>query len=142
MKQNYFEYNGVKYYSGTEFKIKKYIESTAYDLAYFVYYDTDHDTIWYQIAYTNQRRGMPMEKFLKCFQGITGKVSNSIHPPIAKQLKDYQIPALFFGWVWYIALMFVAAILNGVIIYWVVLSIFFFNWRKDVIKKEGYYVEW
>ena len=140
MKQDYFVYNGNKHYSGTEFKIA-HTSPNTYPVAYFVWYDTEHDTVWYQMAYTNQRRGCSMKKFIEQIECITGKVADGFHPPIIKQLKDSQIPKLVVGWMWYIFLMLFSIILNGAILWWALISIVFFSWRKGVIKKEGYYVE-
>ena len=54
MDQNYFTYDGVKYSSGTQIRILKAPDTNpnVADLAYFVYYNTDSDTVWYQLAYT------------------------------------------------------------------------------------------
>ncbi len=144
MKQNFFEYNGEKYFTGTQIKILKYPYDNAMfsDLAYFVYYDTEHNIVWYKMAYTNQNRGCSMQTFLKQFGGATGYVSASINIPQTKQLKDNQIPLLFIGWIWYIFLMAIMFIFKGRLFGWAIVSIVFFNWRDKVIKEEGYYVEW
>ena len=141
MNQDYFTYNGDKYYSGTQFNLLNPSHNGIYGLAYFVYYNTDSDTVWYKMAYTSQIKGCSMENFLKSFCGATGKIDPSIHPPIEKQLKDSQIPKLVIGWMWYIFLMAIVTIFYGAIVWWALISIVFFNWRKGVIEKEGYYIE-
>lgn len=139
MYKDYFVYNGKKYCSGTQIKVFR--SDNVYDLAYFVYYDDSNDVVWYQMAYTNQRRGCSMETFLKRLVGVTGSVNYAFHPPVEKKLKDYQIPKLFFGWVWYIFIMLLLVIFKNAIIGWVAASVVFFSWRSDVIEKEGYYIE-
>lgn len=141
MYQDYFIYNGNKYYSGTQINILQSNSNNTYDLAYFIYYDVDYDAVWYQIACTNQLRFSSMKTFLKNFGGVTGKVEPAIHPPVEKKLKDSQIPKLFFGWCWYIFIMLLLFIFKEAIFGWIISSIVFFSWRSDVIEKEGYYIE-
>lgn len=144
MYQDYFEYNGVKYPSGTQIKILRfpYGNQRIYDLAYFIYYNTESGTVWYKMAYTGQNRGYSMKEFMKQFDGVTGKIDPSIHPPQVKQLKDSQVPSVMIGWLWYIVIMGVSVIFNGAIGIWIIASIVFFSWRKKKIEEEGYYVEW
>lgn len=144
MDQNFFIHDGVKYLSGAQIKILKppYNDPIFSDLAYFVYYNVEYDTVWYKMAFTGQNRGCPMKNFLEMFGGATGKVDPSIHPPQVKQLKDSQIPGLMLGWIWYIVIMAVGVIFKEAIGIWIIASIVFFNWRKKKIEKEGHYVEW
>lgn len=143
MWQNYFEYDGTKYYTGTQIRILKYpYDNPAFnDIAYFIYYDTEYDVVWYKMAYTWQNKGCSMQMFLKEFGGATGKVDTSIHVPQKNQLKDNQIPKLFIGWIWYITIMIILVIFKDRILGWFFTSVVFFSWRKNVIKKEGTYVE-
>lgn len=141
---DYFEHNGKKYYCGTEILIKtRVFNKIELKPAYFIYYNIAWDTYVYVIKDDGGRKNFVYGKeFWDKFGGVTGNVNTNFHVPQKKQLKDFQIPKLSIGWVWYIALMCIITIFNGAIIYWTLLSIFFFNWRKDVIEKEGYYVEW
>jgi hypothetical protein len=144
MKQNYFEYKGVKYYTGTEITLfqNPYSTSAASDYAYFLFYDTDSNIVWYKMRFTGQNRGCSMKTFLKYLNNITGNVNLNIHMPQTKQLKDSQIPKLFIGWVWYIFLMCLLFIFKDRLVGWAILSWAFFSWRSKVIAEEGYYVEW
>ena len=144
MNQDYFIYNGIKYPSGTQLKLLRhpYDNLACYDIVSFIYYSTEHNTVWYKIARTGQNRGCSMEKFLQGFGGVTGKIDIGIHQPREGRIKDSKIPKLAIGWIWYIFIMFVAIIFNSSIVIWIVASIVFFSWRRKVIKKEGYYVEW
>ena len=143
MKQNYFEYNGVRYLSGTQIKILRfpYNDQSVYDLAYFVYYNTESDTVWYRMAFTGQNRGCPMKNFMEYFIEATGKHDPAIHSPQRKRLKDSQIPGIMIGWLWYIFIMAITIIFKEAIGIWIIASVVFFNWRKNKIEKEGYYVE-
>lgn len=143
MYQDYFEYDGVQYPSGTQIKLLKtmYNGQVNTELAYFMYVNKKSGTVWCQMAYTGQNRGCSMDKFMAQFGGVTGKIDPSIHPPQCKQLKDSQIPGMMLGWLWYIVIMAVAVIFKEAIGIWVIASIVFLNWRKNKIEKEGYYVE-
>lgn len=144
MKQNYFIYNGIKYYTGTEIIILKYPYNNPVfsDLAYFIYYDVINDIYAYRLKLSNRIFIQHGQIFKNEFGGITGKVNSSIVVPQTKQLKDFQIPSLFIGWGWYIFIMSVGLIFNARIIIWIFTSIIFFNWRNKKIEEEGYYVEW
>ena len=144
MKQDYFVYNGARYPCGTQIKISLPLHNnhTSNGLAYFVYYNTEYDVVWCKMCYTRKKYGLSMEEFLKRLEGITGKRDPSISVPEAKRLKDYQIPKLLVGWVWYIFIMLFLTITTSAIAGWIIFSIIFFIWRSNVIKKEGYYVEW
>lgn len=144
MKQDYFIHDGVKYISGTQIRLMRYPydDPIFSDIAYFIYYDTEYDFVWFRMCYTGRRHGCSMKAFRKCFGGATGKVEHSILPPTTNKLKDYQIPGLMIGWAWYVAIMLIFTISTLVIPGWIITSTIFFRWRNKVIKKEGNYVEW
>lgn len=138
MKQNYFEYNGKKYYTGTVFitRDNMWIETEAS----FICYDTDHEEYIFNIRGCRYRdRG---EVFWKRFIAVTDKVNNNVRMPVTKTMKDMQIEGLFIGWVWYVFLMLVSTIFNDAIGLWIFISVVFFSWRAKKIKEEGTYIEW
>ena len=55
--------------------------------------------------------------------------------------KDTEINKLFLGWTWYIFLMIVASIFKGQVVGWILISFFFFGWRKKVKKEATYYTK-
>lgn len=120
MKQGFFEYEGSKYYTGTELMILRYPFSNdpASDSAYFLFYDTDADLVWYKMRFTGQNRGCSMKGFLKYIGGITGNVNTNIHMPQTKQMKDSQIPKLVIGWTWYVFFMCLLVIFKNRLIGW------------------------
>ena len=61
---------------------------------------------------------------------------------IEKRRKDSQIDGLFLGWMWYIFLMLISIVFKEALGLWIFISIVFFKWRSDKIKKEGTYIEW
>lgn len=144
MKVNYFEYEGKKYYAGTEFQIRKnpYDDPKYSEPAIFLYYDSEYDDYIYRMKFSRKVFINTSKLFFQKFCYVTKASTDSIGVPERKQLKDYQIPKLFFGWFWYVFLMSISLIFNGFIIWWALISIVFFNWRKKVIEEEGHYIEW
>ena len=140
-KQDYFIHNGIRYPCGTQVKLKRAYPG-GHELAYFVYYDTEHNFVSYVMCATGNRSGCSMKAFLQRFDGVTGMHNPYLHPPRTIQLKDSQIPKLVVGWIWYIAIMLFLAITTIVIPGWIITSIIFFRWRDKVIKEEGYYIKW
>lgn len=137
MKQNYFIANGVKYYTGTVFIVHhngKQVEAS------FVYYDTEYKKYVYKINDCTWVVGV--DDFKARFICVTDKKDNTVSMPVKKKMKEFDIDGLFIGWVWYIFLMAISTIFKGAIGLWILISIVFFSWRADKIKKEGTYIEW
>lgn len=136
MLQNYFIANGGKYYTGTVIIVEhlgKQVEAS------FMYYDVDMNKYFYKIK--NCTHAVPTEYFNRVFIGATDKTDPTVHLPVIKTKKDFQIDGLFLGWMWYIFLMLISVIFNGAIGLWILISIVFFSWRAKKIKKEGTYIE-
>lgn len=136
MLQNYFIANGKKYYTGTVIIVEhlgKQVEAS------FMYYDVDMNKYFYKIK--NCTHAVPTEYFNRVFIGATDKTDPTVHLPVIKTKKDFQIDGLFLGWMWYIFLMLISVIFNGAIGLWILISIVFFSWRAKKIKKEGTYIE-
>lgn len=55
--------------------------------------------------------------------------------------KDTEINELFLGWVWYIFIMLVVSIFKGAVIGWIVVSFFFFKWRKKIKEEHTFYAK-
>ena len=135
--QNYFTVNGEKYYTGTVFIVNNVGQQTE---ASFVCYSNEHKRYVYK---TRDHTWFADEKtFYNRFVGLTVKVDNTITMPIVKTKSDMQIDGLFIGWTWYISLMVASAIFKDAIGLWVLISVIFFTWRSEKIKKEGTYIEW
>ena len=134
---NYFIVDGEKYYTGTIFIIEDYGKHVE---ASFICYDTERSKYIYKIKeciwHTDEHN------FRRTFVRVTNKRDESAHMPVTKTINDSEIDGLFIGWIWYIFFLMIGFILNGAIIFWALISIAFFSWRKDKIKKEGTYIEW
>ena len=137
MKQNYFVFNGKKYYTGTVFIVKRLGKQTE---ASFVYYDTDRERYMYKI--NECRYCSPESVFKNEFVSVTNKINNKVSVPLVKTKRDRNISGLFLGWLWYIFLMLISVIFKDVIGLWIFISIVFFSWRSKKIKEEGTYIEW
>jgi hypothetical protein len=137
MFQNYFEINGVKYYTGTVFvtnHMGKQVEAT------FVSYNTEKSRYVYKIDAKTWLIGK--DSFWRNFVDITEKVDTTVRTPVVKRMKDFDINGMFIGWVWYIFLMAISVIFKDAIWLWILISCVFFSWRSKKIKEEGTYIEW
>ena len=137
MKQNYFIINGEKYYTGAVFLVHhngKQVEAS------FVYYDTDYCKYVYKIKDCTWVVGE--KDFKQRFVSIISKRDNTVSMPTQKKMKDFEIDGLFLGWMWYIFLMLISVIFKDAIGLWILISVIFFSWRSNKIKKEGMYNEW
>lgn len=137
MKQDYFVVNGTKYYTGTIFIVNHVGQHSE---ATFIYYDTDLAKYFYKVK--DCRCAADQKNFQRVFVAVTDKIDAAAHMPITKSIKDSAIDSLFIGWLWYIFLMLVSTIFKDVIGLWILISVFFFVWRKKKIEEEGTYIEW
>lgn len=135
--QNYFVVNGKTYYTGTIIVVKNMGNK---EKATFICYDTEHDRYIYKIR--DCRHNVPAEYFWRNLIEITEQINFSAKAPEVKTLKDSQIDGLALGWIWYIFLMAISVIFKDAIGLWILISIVFFSWRADKIKKGGKYIEW
>ena len=135
---NYFDLNGERYYTGTIFIVKNVFREPTE--VCFVYYDTN--SCRYVFKHKEQKFFWSEHAFYRDLVRVTNRVDNTVHMPQVKQMKDVQIEGLFLGWMWYIFLMAIASIFKENIGLWCLISVIFFNWRSNKIKKGGSYIEW
>ena len=50
--------------------------------------------------------------------------------------KDTDLDVMFYGWVIYITLMVLVSFVHGNVFGWILISIYFFVWRKKKLKKD------
>lgn len=140
--RNYFIVNGNPYYTGTMFIINNYGKQVE---ATFICYNIDTGQYIYIMknGKGNDCKCRVHEKyFYDHLISITNKVNQNACMPIEKRRKDSQIDGLFLGWMWYIFLMLISIVFKEALGLWIFISIVFFKWRSDKIKKEGTYIEW
>lgn len=138
---NYFTVDGVKYYTGTVFIMKR--GNADQTEATFICYNTETNMFCYQPHNSKcNKHWANQQMFQDWFVCVTDKVDDRFHAPVEKTRSDSQINGLLTGWLWYICLMVLAACFKENIGLWIFISVVFFNWRNKKIKTEGTYYEW
>ena len=137
MWQNYFEYNGEKYYTGTVFVVRRMGSNVD---ATFVCYDVQKSWYVYKVGVATIYSTDNM--FWSNFVSLTNRVNLNTHVPTLKKRKELDIDGMSIGWTWYIVLMLISSIFKDAVGLWAVISIVFFTWRHEKINKEGTYIEW
>ena len=54
----------------------------------------------------------------------------------AEYYKDTDLDVMFYGWIIYITLMALVSFVHGNVFGWILISIYFFVWRKKTLKKD------
>lgn len=140
MKQNYFIYKNTKYNSGTIFVIKDYFSNGKEIEATFICYDTDWDKYFYR--FNGKSYSMNSKHFWNGFVTVTNKFDVKEQGAVLIRKKEFDIPGMMLGWMWYIFLMLLSSIFKDAIGLWIVFSVGFFSWRSQKIKDEGTYYKW
>ena len=92
---------------------------------YWVYI-TGNGQIGDPMIYTTS---VPPEKIIDCV------LSYPIEPK-TEYRKDSEVPEVIVGWFIYVLTMFFSCIFKGFAGLWIGISIYFFNWRKNKLKKS------
>lgn len=146
-KEEYFDYNGVRYYAGTKFKMKepkyKAREVDAVFQGYF-YGDKQQIEVFY---YDWNSRGNISKHMIPINRNdidtviieiIDGNYYDELEAK-KRYRKDSEIPIVQAGWVVYIFIMCLLIIFKDAWIGWIAATLYFFNWRSKKIKEEYYY---
>lgn len=142
-KNDYFDYNGVRYYAGTKFTTDHEYEKNvpAYFRGWSSYNPNDCEvTMTVNFGRTQKTIWIPRDEMGKHINEIVEGNYYIEREARTKYLKDSQIPELFFGWIAYIAIMLVLFIFKDRWIGWIAATVYFFWWRNR-IKEENTYVE-
>lgn len=143
-KDIYFEYNGVKYYVGTKFKMKE--PKYKANIVEAVFWGTD---IFFDgelsIMYEDWNFGKMCRYFIHVKpEDLPGKIIEITEGNYYTELEarkrytpDSKIPELFFCWIIYLIIMAILFIFKDRLIGWIAVSIYFFYKRKKI--KEGNY---
>lgn len=147
-KTDYFEYNGVRYYSGTKFTMKDPRHKANIVKAVFRGADTlfdDEFSIMYEY--------WDFRKTCQCFilvkpEDLPDKIVEILDGNYYTELEkskqyipDSKIPELVIGWMMYLFIMVGLTIFNDRWLGWIAASIYFFNWRKKIKEKNTYYTK-
>lgn len=144
-KDEYFDYNGVRYYTGTRFTIKRKYDQIC--TATFIGWDTfnkDLCRIQYKYPhnyYYTEGALIPRDEMqnyvIEIVEGnyYIEREKNKRYP------KDSEIPKLFFGWIIYLIIMAILVIFKDRWLGWIAATIYFFYWRHKIKEEESYYVD-
>lgn len=146
-KTDYFEYNGVRYYPGTKFKMKepkyesaivkaRYVENSVNEESILVFYETTETLV-------KGQRGIFIKK--EKLSDVIIEILDGNYYTELEQSKQYipdsKIPELVIGWIMYLFIMVGLIIFNDRWLGWIAASIYFFNWRKKIKEKNTYYTK-
>ena len=144
MLQNYFVYNGKKYYSGTIIKIKYYqdIEEVVFlgyrpeRNEYAVNFYTDR-TVWYKENEFYKKLIEITEKINNYYVNWVQEKERQTHPKLTAS-SEVNIDGMLIAWMWYIFIMLVAIIFKECIGIWILTSVVFFSYRNRKLQERGY----
>lgn len=146
-KTDYFEYKGVRYYSGTKFTMKepqyesaivkaRYVENTVNEESILVFYEPTGTLV-------KGQRGIFIKK--EKLSDVIIEILDGNYYTELEQSKQYipdsKIPELVIGWTMYLLIMVGLIIFNDRWLGWIAASIYFFNWRKKIKEKNTYYTK-
>ena len=137
MRQNYFYYNGKRYYTGQMLIMN---DMGKHKRATFLYYDTTYDSYVYQIKeckhydpksffYKNLIEVLNEKDANVCHVKSTPIKTNICGVPQIESPNDKEDFGLALGWMWYIFLMALATFFNDNVALWAIISIVFFSWK-------------
>lgn len=152
---DYFDYNGTRYYTGSKFKCKNFLGVGVRDFPIveikFVKYNKKSNTCFLRSNISACTYMFELEAFIKNIIDVTDQKSREIMGTINEKYKDKkeyyhwvedgedcykQKPdCLLIGWMWYVFIMGIAAILNGRLFIWALATYTFVKWRKKKIKE-------
>ena len=141
-KNDYFDYNGVRYYAGTKFTTNHdyHIDVPAYFRGW-----KPNDPNVYEITMTIGPKKcqttiwVPKEEMAARINEI---VDGNHYVEMESRIgycKDSDIPELFFGWIAYIAIMLVLCIFRERVGAWILVSCYFFYWRHKIKEDNMYF---
>lgn len=144
MIENYFIYNGIKYYSGTIIKIKRFGNAKeavflGYNKninQYMVRFDTNN-TVFYRSDAFNKDIVEITNRSNKSFIDWAQREDERLHPKLTAS-REVSIDGMMLAWIWYVLIMLVAVIFNDRIRIWTFASIVFFSYRNKKLKERGF----
>lgn len=143
-KDEYFNYNGVQYYTGTKFTMK----TEPYgEIVEAVFEGKGKDSLLVSYYARNPSYNMCNYTILVKEDWLADHIVELLEGNYYVELesrkryiKDKDIPELFCGWILYLIIMVVLFIFKDRWLGWTAATVYFFYWRHK-IKKENYYYE-
>ena len=130
-----FNFNGNEYYIGSKVKLK----STSWRITTLEKHSVDdngnHRYEFCDLG-TNNRFGISTNNIDKQLLEVVEPIEHSsAHKAEEEYYKDTEVDAMLYGWVLYIVTMLLVSIFKGNFIGWIFISIYFFQWRKNKLRK-------
>ena len=138
--QNFFEYNGKKYYTGTVVKAKFAHKGHNRQYVFLAYDKTCNNYICQQGDF--KLRMYPDYFYNQWLAEVTNDMDATAQAPKEKLKNDANIDGLLFGWILYIFLMVISTIFVDRVMMWIIWSVIFFAYRSSAREKEGTRIEW
>lgn len=135
MNQNYFMHNEQKYYIGTKIRIRPY--GGNIQTATFIDYNPETDE--YRFGINEEIHTHNSRWWKSYFIGIDGDdscVNN--HAKEWSFNRELNIYGMLNAWLWYVVLMVLSTFFKGNFVYWIIISVFFFTYRNEKLRKAGY----
>lgn len=129
-----FNYRGKEYYVGSVVKLKRTVKNIAVLKRHYIDSSGNHN---YDFVKNGDHNVMSittnnLDKFLD-------DVIEEADAPLetkAEYYKDTDLDVMFYGWIIYITLMALVSFVHGNVFGWILISIYFFVWRKKTLKKD------
>lgn len=152
---DYFEYNGIRYYTGSKFKCNNFVKTNVQLFpeieVTFVKYNKKSNICRIRSNVAMCEFEFALSTFTDNIICVTcPKTKEVVNKTNEKYENDKQYyhwiedgedcykakpDGLAIGWMWYIFLMAIAAIFNGVLGLWALITFDFVKWRKKKIKE-------
>ena len=130
--------NGTTYYTGTVFQTKHWG-----DAVFVCRYCDGHGNDYMLCKMKGDNWHIPMVMFgPKYFAGVNSVACKDVKMPENRYMRDCDVQSVYYGWMWYIALMLFGIIVKEALVWWITITIVFFVWRHFKMKEEGSYIEW
>ena len=148
MRQYCFNYEGRQYNIGTVVIIKSSdcCGHPCQKEASFLYHDVEQKRFVFKIEdvkYYYLEKHL-QDKIINITDKVDQKAIDEVNQIIARENRtptlqdEFNIDGLFIAWMWYIIIMLVSIIFKDRVLAWVGVSIVFFNYRKEKLRKAGF----
>lgn len=139
MKKDYVVCKGKRYSSGDTMDILWYTNGYTNVRPYTAtFLDCDEDKDEYRFIVDGLTYCWNKVCFYQIVPNNKKTKSNIQHPKTVTFKNELNIDGMIYAWMWYILLMAIFTIFNGRIIFWIVTTIIFTNYRNKKLREAGY----
>jgi hypothetical protein len=131
---NTFNYKGKEYYVGSVVKLKWAGENIKVIKRHYVDSDGHHRYDFVKKG-NNNVMSIKTDNLDKFLADVIEEADTALETK-AEYYKDTDLDVMFYGWVIYITLMVLVSFVHGNVFGWILISIYFFVWRKKKLKKD------